>query len=198
LRHSATTLSVLAGGFPFRTEGDYHAGQALFHDITNFTLRKKYPELAEITPQAAAARLVAISNLHDYTLFEYFLSDRLGHLGKSAPLDRPLRDLDSFVREVVAGLDPMSTTLLVTSDHGNLEHTGVCGHTHHPVPTLIYGHFPEAWLAEIHDLTDIVPLIGCLLLGEPAESAWGVNDRRQLQMPPACAHFLPLDDGSVT
>jgi hypothetical protein len=178
LRHSATTLSVLAGGFPFRTEEDYHAGQALFHDITNFTLRKKYPELIEITPQNAAARLVAISNRHDYTLFEYFLSDRLGHLGKNAPLDRPLRDLDNFVREVVAGLDPMSTTLLVTSDHGNLEHTGVRGHTQHSVPTLVYGCFPEAWLAEIRDLTDIVFFVGRLLFGETVDPCWGVNNRR--------------------
>jgi len=50
-------------------------------------------------------------------------------------------------------------TLILSSDHGNLEDVSVRTHTRNPVPTIIWGNKKEQIQNKIEKLTDITPLL---------------------------------------
>jgi phosphopentomutase len=82
-----------------------------------------------------------------------------------------LERLDRFLRTLAAGLGP-EDSLLVTSDHGNLEDLGTRNHTLAPVPVLGFG--PAAGLVEgVRDLTRVAPLLLRLAGAEAARPASG-------------------------
>jgi phosphopentomutase len=65
--------------------------------------------------------------------------------------------LDRFLRAVVAGL-PAGASLVVASDHGNVEDLSTRNHTLALVPVLGFG--PAAGrLDAVRDLTGIAPLL---------------------------------------
>jgi 2,3-bisphosphoglycerate-independent phosphoglycerate mutase len=100
--------------------------------------------------------LASTARQHAFTLFEYFLTDKVGHNRIDTPPEALLRDLNQFLDALLDALDPARETLLVTSDHGNLEDMSHTQHTRNPVPLLVHGwaapHFTEAT-----DLTDVTP-----------------------------------------
>jgi len=56
-------------------------------------------------------------------------------------------------------LDLNETTVVLTSDHGNIEDLSVRNHTLNQVPTLIWGKERDFFASRIKSLTDITPLI---------------------------------------
>src|SRR5256714_13063397 len=70
-----------------------------------------------------------------------------------------LGDLARFVREVLARTDLARTTVLLTSDHGNVEDLSARNHTLNPVPTLAWGAAAAHVSARVRDLADITPTI---------------------------------------
>ncbi|MDX1740430.1 MAG: peptidase, partial [Rhodothermales bacterium] len=59
---------------------------------------------------------------------------------------------------LVEALDGSNTTLLLTSDHGNLEDLSVKTHTRNPVPFVALG--PAAHdFAEVRSILDVTPAI---------------------------------------
>ncbi|MBC7224610.1 MAG: metalloenzyme, partial [Anaerolineae bacterium] len=50
LRHSASTLTNMAAGLPFRTEDDVMEGRALFWDVTHAFVRTWVPQVPRRTP----------------------------------------------------------------------------------------------------------------------------------------------------
>jgi phosphopentomutase len=71
--------------------------------------------------------------------------------------------LDRFLRAVVAGLDER-TSLVVASDHGNVEDLSTRNHTRAAVPVLGFGP-AAARVAAVRDLTGLAPLL--LALASP-------------------------------
>jgi bisphosphoglycerate-independent phosphoglycerate mutase (AlkP superfamily) len=57
-----------------------------------------------------------------------------------------------------------TVTVVVTSDHGNLEDGRSTAHTTNPVPTIAIGPGRDAFHS-IHALTDVAPAILSLLVG---------------------------------
>lgn len=165
LRHSATTLAVLGGQGRLRDEKDFIAGEAVYHDLTGQFLRLLGREVPLISPREAGQRVARLAERHDFTLFEFFLTDLVGHRGHWEHARQLLNSLDEFIRTLLDVLDLGQTALLVASDHGNFEDLSVPTHTLNPVPTILYGPIARQQAAAIHSLTDIMPVIRQLLLG---------------------------------
>ena len=63
------------------------------------------------------------------------------------------------MRAVLAEVNLESTTVMLTSDHGNVEDLSTRNHTLNPVPTLAWGPGRERVRRRISTLADITPTI---------------------------------------
>ncbi len=156
-RPSATTVAYAAGAGAFRTWADARAGRGLTHDISGARAREVGAALPPRTPEEAAEILLETSAGHDLALFEFFESDEAGHLRSMDVALEALAKLDAFLRALVARL-PESWSLVVASDHGNVEDLSSRNHTRAPVPVLGFG--PAAGrVGQVRDLTGLRPLL---------------------------------------
>lgn len=156
---SATTVAVEAAGLPFRTLPDLRAGRAVFHDFTNRQLVERGERVPTRTPEEAAGVLARLASEHRFTLYEYFLTDRAGHEQDAEGARRVIKSLARFVRAVLDEVDHARTTVLLTSDHGNVEDLSVRNHTLNDVPTLAWGPGRETVGRRVRTLADITPTI---------------------------------------
>jgi 2,3-bisphosphoglycerate-independent phosphoglycerate mutase len=156
-RPSATTLAFRAGGGRFLTWRDLLGGRALTPDLTGDRARRYGAPVPRRSPDEAAAALLRLAADHDLTLFEFFETDEAGHArDMHAALDA-LDRLDAFLRAVVAGMGE-GWSLVVASDHGNVEDLSIRNHTRAPVPVLGFGP-AAARVGAVRDLTGLAPLL---------------------------------------
>ena len=168
---SATTAAVEAAGLTFRSVDDLKNGAAVFMDFTNRILIERGVDVLERTEEQAAAVLARIVSENRFTLYEYFITDKVGH-AQDMPLAKTiLTSLARFIREVVVRLDLERTTVILTSDHGNIEDLSLRNHTLHAVPTIIWGAQRELAASRIKTLADITPTIVELLIRDNAEKS---------------------------
>jgi hypothetical protein len=163
---SATTVAVEAAGMRFRQLDDLNAQRAVYQDFTNSMLLEAGFDVRPRTPEEAAAVLVDIAHKHRFTLYEYFITDRAGHAQDMKAALAVLKNLARFVRAVLARIDLARTTVILTSDHGNIEDLSARNHTLNQVPTLAWGVGRERIIARVRDLADIMPTIIELLTKE--------------------------------
>ena len=156
---SATTAAVEAAGLRFNTVADLNAGNAVFMDYTNAILIERGEAAPPRSPEEAGAILARIANEHRFTLFEYFITDKMGHAQDFEGSRKVLQNLARYVRALLQNLDLSSTTVVLTSDHGNIEDLSVRNHTLNQVPTLIWGKDRDYFAARVRTLADITPLI---------------------------------------
>jgi len=156
---SATTAAVEAAGLNFRTIEDVKAGAAVFMDYTNRFLIELGEDVVERTEEEAATVLASIVDQNRFTLYEYFITDKVGHAQDMAMARVVLTSLAHFIRELLNKLDLERTTVILTSDHGNIEDLTSRNHTLHQVPTIIWGAHRERIAARIQNLADITPAI---------------------------------------
>lgn len=156
---SATTVAVEAAGLRFNTVEDLNAGRAVFHDFTNQLALERGESVGIRTPEEAAAVLADVASKHRFTLYEHFLTDRAGHDQDMSGALHVIRSLALFVRQVIERIDLSLTTLIVTSDHGNIEDLTSRNHTLNAVPTLSWGRHRETVRANVRSLADITPTI---------------------------------------
>src|SRR5690606_39840738 len=112
----------------------------------------------------AARRLARLAADHTFTLFEYYLTDEAGHAQDAGQAAATLEQLDRFFDALLDALDPASTLLLVTSDHGNLEDLGTRSHTRNRAPLAARGAGAEAF-GGAESLADVTACPGPLLAG---------------------------------
>ncbi len=160
LGHSASTLTILASGIAFRMLGDLKKGNAVFMDITNRHLLQYGYDVKRVFPKTAAKNIVRIMNNHNFTLFEYWLTDYYGHLrGTINDIYRTLDNIDSFVEYIVRfmGNDDI---LIITSDHGNIENVQSKPHTKNPVPFVVFSKKPgvcDFFNSRVDDISQVTP-----------------------------------------
>ncbi|HEV2707302.1 MAG TPA: alkaline phosphatase family protein [Pyrinomonadaceae bacterium] len=162
---SATTVAVEAAGMEFRNLEDLRRGRAVFHDFTNRLAVEGGADVPLRTPEEAAAILARLSTEHRFTLYEHFLTDRVGHEQNREAALAILANLARFVRAVLAHIDLERTTVILTSDHGNVEDLSLKNHTLNLVPTLVWGAERELVRRRIRTLADITPTIVRILTG---------------------------------
>lgn len=156
---SATTAAVEAAGLRFNQVEDLRAGRAVYHDFTNAVLIERGEAVDPRTPEAAGQVLAGIVSANRFTLYEYFITDRIGHAQDRDAARRVLPMLASFIRSLLARLDLECTTVILTSDHGNIEDLSLRNHTLNPVPTIVWGQHRQTVAPRIRSLTDITPAI---------------------------------------
>ena len=156
-RYSVCTLLNLSAGLPFRLQYEYERGEALFWDIVGERMPGNRGSRQPISAAAAGQRLGEMSDRYSVTLFECYLTDYAGHAQDRAQAIAALLRIDTFLEHLIAALPP-NVTLVVTSDHGNIEDLSTKRHTFNPVPLLAVGPEAKAF-ASAKDLTDITPCI---------------------------------------
>ena len=160
---SATTAAVEAAGLSFRTVEDLKADKALYQDFTNRFLIERGEDVTERSAEKAAEVLASIAAENRFTLYEYFITDKIGHAQDMEAARIILSRLALFIRELLGKLDLRRTTVILTSDQGNIEDLSLRNHTLHDVPTIVWGANRERVAARIENLADITPAIVELL-----------------------------------
>ena len=155
-RLSVTSLSAKLSGLKFNTVTDVRVGRALTAEITNerWNQRLGY-NLKIIKPSTAAKRLLKAASQNDLVVYEYFLTDHLGHGRHDGDIERTLAQLDEFLLTVFNLADKKNQTILLCSDHGNFEDLSVKTHTLNPALTISSGSHAEYLYENIKDLSDI-------------------------------------------
>ena len=156
---SATTAAVEAAGLSFNTVDDLRAGRAVYQDFTNGQLLERGEDVEARTPEQAAEVLAAVVADHRFTLYEYFITDKVGHAQDMTSARLVLQNLARMIRSLIGHLDLQKTTVILTSDHGNIEDLSTKSHTLNAVPTIIWGANKERISARITSLADITPAI---------------------------------------
>ena len=153
-RHSVTTLCTLSAGLPLRDVADLLRGEAVYWDITHHALRERYQIDVPLRDAGEAGRnLARLSADHELVVFESFLTDVAGHRYGQVSAAAVLETVDQFLAGVLANIAP-DVTLLVASDHGNVEDLSTKEHTRNPVPLLAIGPHARVF-GDVTTITDI-------------------------------------------
>ncbi len=140
-RHSASTLCVMAGGIEFRIEKDLLNENAVFWDISHEVSKDSFGTSYSFRePELAGNIIASISKTHDFVMYETFLPDLVGH-GKRTTL-KAKRLIEEIITPFLDGIInhiSTDTTLVICSDHGNIEDLSTKRHTRNPVPLIVYG-----------------------------------------------------------
>jgi hypothetical protein len=163
-RESVTTVATLSALGAVRGKAELLADQAVCHDLTRRRIKTDRGYCGPlITPEAAAAHLTRLAEQHDFTLFEFFETDRAGHRADRAAAEAVLDKLERFFN----ALQSFSGLLLVTSDHGNIEDLTVRTHTANPVP--LFCAAPE-FVQRLNRIEELTPAL-LAAFGVPAKTA---------------------------
>jgi len=169
-RPSVTSIMTLSAKLRFRTVQDYNRGRAVYHDITGQIIKDSGYDVEVISPEEAAARIYAISRDYDFTLFEHFMTDIVGHKMDMELAVKEIELLDAFLGELTRLVDFEEDIIFITSDHGNIEDITVKTHTMNKVPAVIMGPIPEGVYIKIESLLDIMPAV--LSIFEAERKKW--------------------------
>src|SRR5215471_5006275 len=156
---SSTTVAAQSAGLRLRMLEDLRDGCAVSHDFTNRFLIERGIDVDVCTPETAGERLAVLSAAHDFTLYEHFITDRIGHAQRRDLARAHLIELTRFVRAVLEAADLNRQTIIVTSDHGNIEDLSTRSHTLNNVATLAFGPLANQIASQVGSLTDICPAI---------------------------------------
>ncbi len=155
-RLSVTSLSCRLSGIRLNTATDVRRGKALTAEITNERWNNKLGyRLRVIKPETAARRLLRLAASNDFTLYEYFLTDHLGHGRYEGDTGELIGMLDEFLFTVITEMDKSKMTLLICSDHGNLEDISIKTHTLNPSLAVSSGLYAEDLFKKIKNLSQI-------------------------------------------
>lgn len=154
-RWSATTLMNRAADIPLNRLEDVLNEKAITAEIIQSVWRNKLNlDVPQIKASDASKRVLNALKMYDLVLFEYYLTDKAGHQMERRMADQVLGVLDEFLYEIIQQMGDKDT-LVLTSDHGNLEDLSIKTHTRNPVPLFVKGDIEPFRKAE--SILDITP-----------------------------------------
>jgi len=158
-RWSTTTRCCLEAGVTIRTIADLENGIAIAADITGRGLAGvAETDLTIISERGAAKRIAGLCEQYWLVVFECFHTDKAGHAQNEAAAARCGESIDRFLSGLLEFMDFDSNSVVISSDHGNIEDLGVKTHTLNPVPLVVRG--PAApFFKSVNDLTGIAGAI---------------------------------------
>lgn len=156
-RWTSTTLMAKSAGITLNGIEEIKKEKALTAEITQTAWRDLLGiDVPEIAPEDASARVLESLKIHDLVLYEYYLTDKAGHERSHEKAGKVLGDLNRFIIAIVNNLDEQDT-IVITSDHGNLEDLSIKTHTRNPVPLFVKGATePFIDAASILDVTPAI------------------------------------------
>jgi hypothetical protein len=156
---SVTTVSALKAFDRVRDTAAMLEHRAVYQDLTRESLRERGFTGPLVTPAESARDLLAIAAEHDFTLFEYFQTDRMGHKGTREEVNRVLALFDAFLAVALHFSEQPGHLFVMSSDHGNIEESGSSSHTSNPVPLVALGQGAEFLKAHVRSVTDVTPAL---------------------------------------
>lgn len=155
-RWSCTTLMAKRANIRLNTTEEVKRGHALTAELTQKAWRDQLQiEVPVISPEEAADRLINQSVNYDLLLYEYYLTDKAGHSQDKTRADRFIHTYDRFLWWLIKH-KPADTTIVLCSDHGNVENLSIKTHTYNEVPLACMG--PGAPIfKEAQSIQDVTP-----------------------------------------
>ncbi len=146
-RWSCTTLMTKSAGMKLNSTEEILNETALTAEIIQNAWRERLGiDIPKIDTQEAGQRLLNMAQEYDLLLYEYYLTDKAGHSQKQENAELVLNTLNEFLLHIIKQ-KRSSDTLVITSDHGNLEDLSTKTHTRNKVPLFVMGegidHFYE-------------------------------------------------------
>lgn len=167
----AIAMSARQAGIRLLDKDDLYAGQGFSADFTGEGWRSVlgFKDAPLMKPEEAGQRVIEVSRQYNFSIFEYWLSDMIGHRQDMESARELLKVFDRVLAGMFSTWDDQEGLILITSDHGNLEALDSRRHTQNPVPGLLVGsrEHRKEFITNLSDLTGITPAI-CRLLG----AAW--------------------------
>lgn len=157
-RASVTTHAVAASGLRFRDLADLERGEAVTWDVVgDHFAGRAGAAVALVEPREAGRRLARLTADHDLVVWETFLTDLAAHGRFGLRVEDAVERLDGLLGGCLSELHP-DATLVVSSDHGNLEDGTQPLHTTNPVPLLVVGTAAPRF-ATLISILEITPAI---------------------------------------
>lgn len=155
-RLSVTSLSYMSTGLKLNSSTKVRRGEALTAEITSERWNKKLGyKIPVIKSSTAAKRLLKIAAQNDFTLYEFFLTDHIGHGRIADEFNKIFNTVDDFLFSIFQNFNYEKMTLVICSDHGNLEDISVKTHTRNPALTITAGVNAEKIRKKIITIADI-------------------------------------------
>ncbi len=158
-RQSVTTVAALKAFGVVRNREDMLKGKAVYQDLTRGCLRERGYQGELVTPTDSARDLLGIAAEHDFTVFEYFQTDRMAHKGSRDEILATLKLFNEFLAGIIRFPLTEGNLLLLTSDHGNIEDSGSSQHSNNPVPLVAIGNGADFFKREAKSILDVAPLL---------------------------------------
>lgn len=156
---SVTSCMMIANGEKPLGEDALARGEALYQDYSNQALIDRGLQLPRVSPAQAGAILFRLARRYDFILYEYFQTDLFAHRHSPADCLELIENLNRLLGSLLSRLNERHDTLLLTSDHGNLEDLSHRGHTLNPVPLLVWGKHASFLRQRIVSIADVTPSI---------------------------------------
>lgn len=154
-RWSATTLMTKSAGIKLNRVEDLIDGNAVTAEIKQNVWRESLGiDVPVITEEEAAERIVKAAAKYDLVLYEYYLTDKAGHSMDRKFADDVLTVLDNFLISIIRQIKE-EDTLVICTDHGNIEDLSIKTHTRNPVPLFVKGN--TAPFSQAESITDVTP-----------------------------------------
>ncbi len=157
-RWSCTTLMAKSAGLTLNRLDDVLNGDAITAEIIQSAWKNMLNlDVPEIAPEEASKRVLNALTKHDLVLYEYYLTDKAGHEMNRELADHVLGVMDRFLIYIIENFDTDKNTLVITSDHGNLEDLSTKTHTRNSVPLFVLGNMEP--FKNTESILDITPAI---------------------------------------
>lgn len=155
-KYNVPVYAARQAGLELLRIDDYRSGNAVSVDMTGDYLHHHDATLKPVSALEMGKRLAYMAGQNDFTFFDLWLTDQAGHRWSVSECARLVETLDLFLCGVVENLG--DATLLVTSDHGNLEDKAVKTHTLADVPLIVVGDNAERF-RQAKTLLDVASMI---------------------------------------
>lgn len=181
MRHPSVTTVAALSAFGFVRDAAHMMRQeAVYQDLTREALRIRGYSGPLLSPESAARHLLGLAKREDFTLFEYFQTDRVAHRGNETEQIRVLDELDRFLGVLRSFAKQRDRLFVLCSDHGNLEDSRTSTHTMNPVPFVAIGSGAKRLKSRVRSLIDVTPELLNLYPGHPCFSlSWPAASRVQ-------------------
>jgi len=155
-RWTCTTLMTKSADIPLNGEQAVKDGTALTAGLNQQAWQKQlHIDVPIISPEEAADRLLEQSKNHDLILHEYYLTDKAGHSQQQAKALQYLQRYDRFLWRLIQE-KPAPVTIVLCSDHGNIEDLSTKSHTLNKVPLFAFGPGASAF-HQAKSIMDVTP-----------------------------------------
>jgi bisphosphoglycerate-independent phosphoglycerate mutase (AlkP superfamily) len=87
-------------------------------------------------------------------MFEFFLTDFVGHDQDMSRAKRELQKLEDFLESALSNIDFSQCTFIIISDHGNFEDLSIRSHTKNPALFMVWGQHAKVFIENCHTIQD--------------------------------------------